>query len=70
VRTINVKYETVLAYFKQKEYKDKPVFTIAFMPLINDLLNQLAAAELITKLESESKDDLKVLPVLTSTLKL
>jgi branched-subunit amino acid permease len=70
VRTINVKYETVLSYFKQKDSKDLPVFTITFMPLITDLLNQLNATELIDKIESESKEPIKVFPSLTSTLKL
>lgn len=50
VRTINVKYETVLAYFKQKDYRDLPIFSVTFMPLINDLLNQLSATELIDRL--------------------
>jgi hypothetical protein len=43
-KTISVKYETVLAYFKQKDSKDISVFNTTFMPLITDLMNQLAAA--------------------------
>ena len=60
----------MLAYFKQKEYKDRPVFTVSFMPLIHDLLNQLAATEPIAKFESESKEPLKSLPQLSNILKL
>lgn len=52
MRTITVKYETVLAYFKQKDAKDLNVFHIAFPGIINDLLNQLATTELVDKLEN------------------
>ena len=52
VRTIYVKYESIVAYFKQKEYKDRPVFTSTFMPLIHDLLEQLNSAELVSKIEN------------------
>jgi hypothetical protein len=52
MRTVTVKYETVLAYFKQKDSKDMNVFQIHFMPLINDLLNQLATTEFVDKLEN------------------
>lgn len=52
VRTITVKYETVLAYFKQKDAKDMNVFQIAFTPIINDLLNQLATTEFVDKLQN------------------
>ena len=67
---MTVKYETVLAYFKQKDYRDLPVFSITFMPLINDLLHQLAATELAQRLETESKEPIKKLPELGTTLKL
>lgn len=70
MRSINVKYETVLAYFKQKDYRDLPVFSVTFMPLINDLLNQLAATELVDRLETESREPIKKLPQPTTTLKL
>lgn len=43
-RTINVKYETVLSYFKQKEVKEIPIFQLTFPPLILDLIEQLTAA--------------------------
>jgi hypothetical protein len=52
VRTITVKYETVLAYFKQKDAKDMNVFQIAFTPIVNDLLNQLATTEFVDKLQN------------------
>jgi hypothetical protein len=70
MRTITVKYETVLSYFKQKEAKDLPVFQLTFPPLIHDLLAQLAAAEFVDKLETESKEPLKPLPALATTLRL
>lgn len=70
MRTINVKYETVLSYFKQKDSKDLPVFTITFMPLITDLLNQLNATELVDRVEGESREAIKVLPSLGVMLKL
>jgi hypothetical protein len=70
VRTINVKYETVLAYFKQKDYRDLPIFSVTFMPLINDLLNQLSATELIDRLETESREPIKKLSQPSTTLKL
>lgn len=50
VRSISVKYETMLAYFKQKDYRDLPIFSVSFMPLINDLLHQLSAAEIVDRL--------------------
>ena len=43
MRTITVRYETVLPYFKQKDSKDLPVFQVAFLPLLQDLLMQLAS---------------------------
>ncbi len=52
VRTITVKYETVLAYFKQKDAKDMNVFQITFAPIIHDLLNQLATTEFVDKLQN------------------
>ena len=52
MRTITVKYETVLAYFKQKDSKDMDVFQITFMPIITDLLNQLATTEFVDKLQN------------------
>lgn len=52
VRTITVKYETVLAYFKQKDAKDMNVFQIAFTPIVNDLLNLLATTEFVDKLQN------------------
>jgi hypothetical protein len=55
VKTISVKYETVLAYFKQKDSKNIAVFQTAFMPLITDLMNQLAATEFVEKIEGESQ---------------
>lgn len=70
MRTINVKYETVLAYFKQKDYRDLPIFSVTFMPLINDLLNQLSATELIDRLETESREPIKKLSQPSTTLKL
>ena len=41
VRTITVKYDTVLAYFKHKDAKESKVFHISLTPLIHDLLEQL-----------------------------
>lgn len=52
MRTVTVKYETVLAYFKQKDSKDNHVFQTHFIPIINDLLNQLATTEFVDKLEN------------------
>ena len=54
MRTITVKYEAVLAYFKQKDSKEMQVFQITFPPLISDLLNQLAATEFVAKLQNEN----------------
>jgi hypothetical protein len=51
-KTITVKYETVLAYFKQKDSKDMNVFHITFLPLLSDLLNQLIATELVDKIQN------------------
>ena len=59
IKTINVKYETLFAYFKQKDSKELNVFKITFMPLINDLLSQLAATELIDRLEKQCKEPIK-----------
>jgi len=50
MRTITVKYETVLSYFKQKDTKDLPVFQLTFPPLIADLLTHLSLAEFVDKL--------------------
>lgn len=58
-RTINVKYEAVLSYFKQKSAKDVTIFEVSFMPLINDLVEQISSAEMILKIEKESKEPLK-----------
>lgn len=33
-RNINVKYEVMLSYFKQKDLKDINIFTVTFPPLI------------------------------------
>jgi hypothetical protein len=70
IRTISVKYEAVLAYFKQKDSKDMDVFQIGFMPIISDLLLQLATTELVDKLQTESKDPLKAITTTTNALKL
>lgn len=69
-RTITVKYETVLAFFKQKESKDLNVFQIAFVPVINDLLNHLLTSDFVDKLESDSKEPLKALNTSGGALKL
>lgn len=70
MRTITVKYETVLAFFKQKDAKDLNVFHIAFAPIVADLLSQLATTELVDRLESESKEPLRALSTQGSLLKL
>jgi len=70
MRTITVKYETMLSYFKQKDAKDLPVFQTTFPPLVADLLAQLASTEFVDKLQSENKDPLKSLPTLGTQLKL
>jgi hypothetical protein len=33
-RNINVKYEVVLSYFKQKEVKEMQIFQVSFFPLV------------------------------------
>ena len=70
VRTITVKYDTVLAYFKHKDAKESKVFHIGFLPLIHDLLEQLNSTELMQKLTSESTLALKPVLPMGQTLKL
>ena len=42
-QNVNVKYDIVLAYFKKKEVKGNDIFQTSFLPLISDLLQQLAS---------------------------
>lgn len=69
-KTINTKYEVVLSYFKQKEIKSHDIFRIDFFPLINDLLQQLNAAEFIYKLENNIKENLKSIELNGDLIKL
>lgn len=54
-RTISVKYTTMLAFFKQKSVVEKDVFEVGFFPLINDLLQQLNAFEILQKISTGSQ---------------
>jgi hypothetical protein len=61
LRTITVKYETVLAYFKQKDSKDTHVFQVGLPCFVSTFLEQLAAVEFVDKVEGESKEPVRAL---------
>jgi hypothetical protein len=46
------------------------VFQITFIPIINDLLNQLATTEFVDKLQNENKEPLKTINTSVAALKL
>jgi hypothetical protein len=69
-RNINVKYEVMLSYFKQKDVKDMKIFQITFPSLIEDILTELLTAEFVFKLEDECKETLKPVSTGEDVLKL
>jgi hypothetical protein len=69
-RTISVKYENVLAYFKQKEVKEKDIFRVDFSELIEDLVNQMSALELTFKIEHNLEEAIRFLVIQDKQFKL
>lgn len=53
-RTINARYDTVLAFFKEKEVKEKEIFEVDFISLISDLISQITTYDFAYKLEMNS----------------
>lgn len=69
-KTITTKYEVALSFFKNKDQKNVKIFNISFEPLIFDLLDQLANVELVSKLETQSKEEVQAMEVTEEQIRL